>query len=172
MQVNLSELQGTTVLKNSWGAAAANMASTTSSDLDQFRGVSHTQMDLIIAMAGLAFTWGGLVKEHALPVDRTSQLMTIAAGYVLMCALQGECGATVVIEIGGLPASGIVATGAVGDILASGKLPSVRIFVASRTLFRRGVEIDVLQCGFQIRRAVAIGTSHPAVRSDQRKIRF
>lgn len=63
-----------------------------------------------------------------------------------------------------------MATGAVRHVPAAGKLPSMRIVVASGTLHRRGAEIHVLQRRFQCRRPVAIGTRYRSVRAKQRKL--
>lgn len=53
--------------------------------------------------------------------------------HILMRTLERERRTGIVIKIGRLPAILVVATGAFRDVLATGKLPRVRIAVAART---------------------------------------
>jgi len=74
-----------------------------------------------------------------------------------------------VIEQSGLPLRAVMARDAARNA-ALGELFAVDIFVTAFTLGRRGLEIDVRQLGFQIRRSVAIRAGGGAMRSNERKI--
>lgn len=88
-----------------------------------------------------------------------------------MGAFQGEGRAAVVVELRGLPARGIVATGAVENLLARGKLTGVRIGVAARALLGRGAVIDIAQSPLKVGGAMTINAFDAAVGAEERKAR-
>ena len=141
---------------------------------DQIQGsrlaVSCIPLALVVAVTGFALGRRRLIEQNRLSVHRSGELVAIPTGHVLVCALQRESCARVVIEFRRLPASYVVAAGAVGHVVALGKLPAVRILVAARAKLRRGAKIDVLQGRLKVGRTVAVGASHAAVRARQREI--
>lgn len=88
-----------------------------------------------------------------------------------MRAAQGEGSSLFMIKQGRLPLHAVVAVGAAGNI-ATGKLFSVDILVASLALAGSRFEIYVQQCGFEIRWLVALDARRRAVSAQQCKRRF
>ena len=83
-----------------------------------------------------------------------------------MSALKGKCRPGVVIKVSRLPAVDAMATGAIGDVPTAGKLPSMRIVVATGALQRRRLKVHVFQRSFQVGRTMAIGASNSAMRPE------
>lgn len=120
---------------------------------------------LVTAVAGLTLAWRRLIEQHSLPIYRARELVAVCAGHVLVPALQWERSPRIVVKLGRLPTSNGVATRAIGNVAARGKLAAVRILVAAGTKFGRRPKIDVLQGRFQVGRAMAIRAGYPAVRA-------
>jgi len=110
----------------------------------------------------------GLIEQNLLALHFLHQLVTIAAGDVLMSALEGESG-LLVVEERGLPLVAVVAGGAVA--LPRGELAAMRIFMALAAGLWSFVEFHVKQGPLQVRRLVAIRAVHGPMRADKREFR-
>lgn len=97
--------------------------------------------------------------------------MALFATCSLVGALQRERRSLVMIEQRRLPLRAVVARYAIGYTVL-GKLFSMDILVALLALGRRGLEINVGQLGFHVRRLVAIRAGSGPMRTDQREIGF
>lgn len=97
--------------------------------------------------------------------------MALFATCSLVGALQRERRSLVMIEQRRLPLRAVVARYAIGYTVL-GKLFSMDILVALLALGRRGLEINVGQLGFHVRRPVAIRAGSGPMRTDQREIGF
>lgn len=120
-----------------------------------------------VTVAGLAFRRRRPIEDHNVPVYFPLKVMALAAGHILMCTLQVEFGASVMVEVRRLPSKGIMATGTIRDISASNELARVGIFVATRTLLRSSPKIDIFQGSLQGGRTMTIGTSNATMRADE-----
>jgi len=117
-------------------------------------------------VAGGAILRCRLVEEHGFRRDRFHQLVTLGATDVLVRSAQRECGSLVVIEQGRLPLHAVVALGALRR-LALRELPSMDVLMAVLAQSRRGLEVDVHQSSFEIRRLMAVDASRRAMRTQQ-----
>lgn len=71
------------------------------------------------------------------------------------------------VKIGRLPAIVVVATGTLRDVASAGKLPRMRIVVATGALQRECPEVHVLQRPFEIGRTMAISASNSTMCAEQ-----
>ena len=119
---------------------------------------------LAIAVAIGTLGRSGSIKHHVLAGHYARQLVARFTGHILMSALNRKCRPGIVIKVGRLPPIHVMATGAIRDVSAAGKLPSMRIRVAAGALHRRRLKVHVFQRSFQVWRTMAISTSDSSMR--------
>jgi len=119
---------------------------------------------LAVAVAIRTFRRGGPIKHHVLAGHYARQLVARFTGHILMSALNRKCRPGIVIKVSRLPPIHVMATGAIRDVSAAGKLPSMRIRVAAGALHRRRLKIHVFQRPFEVGGTMAIGTSDSSMR--------
>ena len=112
----------------------------------------------------------GLVKEHILPFYDPHELMTRLAADVLMCSLQREDCALLVIEQGRLPFCTGVTFNAGRDAVLR-ELLAMHVFMALFTLGHSRLEVYVHHLSFKIRRLVAVDACSRPVCSQKGKRR-
>ena len=106
----------------------------------------------------------GLVDEDSLGGNESRLFVALCAADVLVRPAQRKLGPRVVIEQRRFPLHAGMAFCAASHI-AFGELFPVNVFVAVFALRWRGLEVDIDQFGFEIRRLVAIDSSRGAVRA-------
>ena len=115
--------------------------------------------------------WCGLVEQDRLGGNNTREFVALCALYVLMGAAQGEVGPRVVIEQRRFPLHAGMAFCAASHF-AFGELFTVNVFVAIFALRWHGLEVDVDELGFEIRRLVAVDASGRTVCAQQWELGF
>lgn len=118
---------------------------------------------LAITVAIGAFRRRGPIKQHVLAGDNPRQLVTRFAGNILMSALNGKCRPGIVVKVSRLPAIHVMATGALRDVPAGGKLRPMRIVMATRALHSRRLKVHVFQSSLQVGGTMAVGASNPSM---------
>lgn len=112
----------------------------------------------------------GLVEDYFLTFDELNLLMALRTGNVFVPALQREH-SLLVVEERGSPLLRVMAFCTPRYLVCVRELCSMRILVAVFALSRRRAEIHISEAQFEIRRAMAFGTTHCAMCSGQRKLR-
>ena len=120
-------------------------------------------------MTGGALAWRQLVEQNFFTLHDADRLMAVRARHFLVGSLQRERGAFLVIKHGGLPFETRVAAGAVWWFLPHGELPTVNVFMASRTEFGRGAEIHAAYVLPQVGWVVTPFAGDSAMCSDERE---
>lgn len=110
----------------------------------------------------------GLVEEDEVPIHGFLQGVASGAGNILVSAFQGER-RLLVIEEGRLPSVAVVAGSAVVRLRI--ELPCMRVLVTLAAIFAGIAEVNMGHGQFHVRRLVALGACHGAMRADERKIR-
>ncbi len=97
--------------------------------------------------------------------------MTAGTRHVPMLTLQSKFGPLIVVKQGRFPFGRVMAVGALRHLVREEfrELSSVDVLVTVLAFFRRLLEIDIDQLGFQVGRFVTVNTSHRAVRPRQWK---
>ena len=113
----------------------------------------------------------GLVEENGLRCHDLRQFVAVGAAYILVRPTQWKLRPLFVIEQGRLPFHAGMAFNAAGDAVF-GELLSVDVFMTLLALLGSGLEVDVDQLGFEVRRFVAIDARGRAVRASELKVRL
>lgn len=121
----------------------------------------------VVSVTLVTFQRRGLVEDHRIAVDQSSQRMALSARNVGMAAGQGEWSPLVVIKRRRSPTLRGVAVGARGLAGAVSELSAVRLLVAGFAFLRRPFELDFLLAGKGL---VALATGHGAVSTEQGKL--
>ncbi len=117
-------------------------------------------------MAGGAFPRRIPVNQYLPRPQLLPFVVALRTTHVFVRSCERVGGIRIVVELGGLPSQGLVASGATLLLHSCLKLPAVHIIVARRTLMRRGPENHILEYpGPQTWAFVTLLARHAAMRA-------